>query len=202
MTTTSRQHAGNAFGEEFDATLNPNLAGPANTPAGSTVTLHWLQILNESQQFGNPAFGYPIAGQSGFWQLDNGDKPGGGAAGWQTGPYYDSNAGDPNNFSVPPTFHDFPNYYSGVGTYLHFDVIPTWDVYTPASGDTPASEQIDVANYGLAWGFQIVPETPSIAAWSGLIVIGLVWSNWRRWNRLSSLIHLARQQIGRDRSEP
>jgi hypothetical protein len=151
------------FGENMDFRLNPNLAQPANVPAGSTATLHWLQMLNEDKKYGN--FGFPIAGQQGFWQVDNGDINGGAAAGAATGPYYDSNA---PGFSVPPSFHDAPQFYSGVGTYLHFTAIPTWDIFTPAAGETPAKESINVANYGLAWGFVIVPEPASFV----LIVIG------------------------------
>src|SRR6476660_9892934 len=117
--------ANTAFGETMDFTLNPNLAQPANLPAGSTATLHWLQMLNEDRKYGN--FGFPIAGQQGFWQLDNGDVNGGAAAGAGTGPYYDSNSA--GGFSTPPTFHDGPNYYSGIGSYLHFTAIPTWDVF-------------------------------------------------------------------------
>jgi len=117
--------AGNAFGEVMSFTLNPNLAGPTNVPAGSTVTEHWLQILNESYQVNG--FGYSIAGQQGFWKLDNGNQAGGAAAGAGTGPYYDSNA-PPGALSVPPTFSDSPEFYSGVGFYFHADTIPTWDV--------------------------------------------------------------------------
>jgi hypothetical protein len=146
--------AGSAFGETMEFTLNPNLAAPANVPVGPNVTEHWLQIINESRKFGG--FGYPIQGQPGFWQLDDGDKPGGAAAGAATGPYYDSNNGG-KVFSVPPPFHDFVRYASGVGTYLHFDSIPTWDVFTPAADGKPATETIDVGNFGLAWGFTISP---------------------------------------------
>jgi hypothetical protein len=166
---------GTAFGETMDFTLNPNLAAPANLPAGSTATLHWLQMLNEDKKYGG--FGFPIAGQQGFWQLDNGDVNGGAAAGAGTGPYYDSNAPG-GGFSVPPTFHDAPQFYSGVGTYLHFNAIPTWDVFTPAAGTTPAKESIDVADYGVAWGFQIVPE-PGTASIGLLMVVSLLRRNRR-----------------------
>jgi hypothetical protein len=143
-----RSAGGNSFGEAVNFTLNPNLAGPVNTPPGSIVTEHWVQILNEDRLYNG--FGYAIAGQPGFWQVDNGDMAGGKANGWQTGPYYDSNSD--KGFSVPPGFFDSPQYYSGVGTYLHFDAIPTWDVYDPKNG----TESIDVGDYGFAWGFQIV----------------------------------------------
>jgi hypothetical protein len=172
---------GTAFGEDMDFTLNPNLAAPANVPAGSTVTEHWLQILNEDQQYGG--FGYGIVPLQGFWQTDNGDKAGGKAAGAGTGPYYDSNAGG-KNFSTPPTFHDAPQFYSGVGTYLHFDVFPTWDIFTPAAGNQPATDTIDVGSQGLAWGFQIVavPEPSSVfLITSGGLLIAL--GGWRRRKR-------------------
>lgn len=154
------------FGETMDFKLNPNLAGPANVPKGSIVTEHWLQLINANQKYNG--FGYTITGQQGFWKLDNGGKTGGEAAGPDTGPYYDSNLPMGLMSSVPPTFHDFPKYYTGVGTYLHFFAIPTWDVFTPVSGMTPASDSIDVGNYAVEWGFTIVPEPSSIV----LISIG------------------------------
>jgi hypothetical protein len=165
---------GTAFGETMDFTLNPNLAQPGNLPAGSTATLHWLQILNDDQRYGN--FGYAIAGQQGFWQLDNGDVVGGAAAGAGTGPYYDSNAPG-GGFSTPPGFHDFPRYYAGVGSYLHFLAIPTWDVFIPAGGGNPATESIMVGNYGIAWGFKIVPEPSSITliAFGVVAIVGVAW---------------------------
>jgi hypothetical protein len=164
---------GLGFGEDMDFTLNPNLAAPANVPAGSTVTEHWLQILNENQPYGG--FGYGIVPLQGYWQADNGDKAGGKAAGARTGPYYDSNA-PAGKYSTPPTFHDLPSFYLGAGTYLHFDVFPTWDIFTPATANAPATETIDVGSVGLAWGFQIVavPE-PSTGVFmvAGLALVGL-----------------------------
>ena len=180
--------AGSAFSETMAFTLNPNLAGP-NVPAGSTATLHWLQILNEDRQYGG--FGFPIAGQQGFWQVDNGDINGGavsatvngsGTNNGNNGPYYDSNnnsAVTGRTFSVPPPFFDSPRYYAGVGTYLHFTAIPTWDVFTPAAGGNLATDVIDVADFGLAWGFAIVPQPSS----SSLVVVGfllLIGHVWRR----------------------
>jgi hypothetical protein len=115
--------AGNAFGEEVDFTLNPNPAAPA-AAAGTTVTEHWLQYVNTSAQVntGNGPYGFTLPGQQGFYQLDNGAVNGGAAAGATLGtanaPYYDSNAGNPA--FVPPSFHDFPKYYSGVVNYRHF----------------------------------------------------------------------------------
>ena len=158
-----------AFGETMDFTLNPNLAQPANLPPGSTATLHWLQMLNEDKKYNN--FGFPVAGQQGFWQTDNGDVNGGPAAGAATGPYYDSNAGG-GSFSTPPSFHDEPKFYSGIGTYLHFTAIPAWDIFTPAAGLTPASSTIAVGDYGLAWGFVIVPEPAT------LILFVIAWCSF------------------------
>lgn len=156
---------GTAFGEEIKFTLDPNLAKP-NVPAGATASLHWLQYVNTDSKVNG--FGFSITGQPGYWQLDNGQKNGGKAAGPATGPYYDSNDGA--GFSTPPSFFDSPHFYSGVGTYLHFTAIPTWDLFTPASGGNPATEIISVADYGISWGFQIVPEPSSIV----LIVTGSV----------------------------
>jgi hypothetical protein len=70
---------------------------------------------------------------------------------------------------VPPLFADTAAFYQGVGKYLHFDAIPTWDIFTPAEGNTPAKESIDVGNYGLAWGFSIIgcppaPAPPAVIA--------------------------------------
>jgi|SRR5580704_3549474 hypothetical protein len=163
---------GSGFGEDMDFTLNPNLAGPA-VPAGSTVTEHWLQVVQTNAQVNG--YGFPIVPLQGYWQADNGQKDGKKAAGAGTGPYYDSNAPG-GGFSTPPGFHDLPHFYSGAGTYLHFDVFPTWDIFTPAAGNTPATETIDVGSVGLAWGFQIqaVPE-PSTGMFmvAGLALIGL-----------------------------
>jgi PEP-CTERM motif-containing protein len=163
---------GAGFGEDMDFTLDPNLAVPA-TPAGSTVTEHWLQVVQTNAQVNG--YGFPIVPLQGYWQADNGQKNGGKAAGAGTGPYYDSNSA-PGDFSTPPKFHDLPAFYLGAGTYLHFDVFPTWDIFTPAAGKAPASDTIDVGSVGLAWGFQIVavPE-PSTGMFmvAGLALIGL-----------------------------
>lgn len=150
--------ASTAFGETMDFTL----VNPAPDPVvnGATVTRHWLQLLHEDKKYGN--FGFAIAGQTGFWQVDNGDKAFAAAG---DGPYYDSNAAV-GKFSVPPTFHDFPNFYAGVGSYLHFTVIPTWDV---AIG---GKDYVIVSDVGMTWGFQIVPEPSSMI--SAGIGIGIV----------------------------
>ena len=168
---------GTAFGELTDFTLDPDLA-EINPPPGSTLTEHWLQLLHEDKRYvaesGDP-FGFAIAGQPGFWQLDNGDVKGGPAAGAGTGPYYASNGGT----FIPPMFHDFPRYYQGVGTYLHFDTIPSWDLFSPAMGNIPAMETIFAGDYGLTWGFSIVPE-PSTIRLMAVGLLGLVGCSWRR----------------------
>lgn len=173
---------GTAIGEIMDFTVpaadvpaQPALVGAL---AGYTATLHWLQVLHESTAFGG--FGNTISingGKSnlpGFWQVDNGDKTGGAASGpTNGGPYYDSNAGVKNNFSKPPTFFDYPAFYQGVGTYLTFTAIPTWDLYNATTGN----EIIDVATYGVKWGFNItaVPEPSRLVGILGLAIIGIVY---------------------------
>ena len=89
----------------------------------------------------------------------------------------------PSPYREGPTLNDIiadltkpldPRFYSGVGSYLHFTVIPIWDVFTPATGSKPATENIDVADFGLAWGFFVVPEPSSLlllaAEFLGLVV--------------------------------
>lgn len=161
---------GTAFGQNFDVTLNPNAASPP-VPNGSVATLHWLQFVNTNAKINN--YGYAINGQQGFWQLDNGQVDGAAAAGAATGPYYDSNA---PGFSVPPDFHDGPQFYSGVGTYLNFTLIPAWDIFTPAGGGNPAKEEVHVADFGVSWGFQIVPE-PNFAT---LLLVSTVLLQFNR----------------------
>jgi hypothetical protein len=154
--TLALNSAGTGFGENIQFALNADPASPT-VPAGSTPTLHWLQYINTSAKVNG--YGFTIPDESGYWQVDNGQINGAAASGAATGPYYDSNA-DGETFSTPPSFYDFPQYYSGIGTYLHFDVVPVWDIYNPASNGSPASEDIDVANYAVSWGFTIeaVPE--------------------------------------------
>lgn len=157
-----------AFGELFDFTLiNP----PANPVlAGATITPHWIQLINESQRLAGGTFGFAIAGQPGFWALDNGFVVGaaGGAnrgAVGGTGPYYDSNA-PAGGFSVPPTYHDSPQFFSAQTgtTYLHFTTIPAWDV------SVGGNNYIIVGDTGITWGFTIVPE-PST---NTLMIVGIV----------------------------
>lgn len=159
-----------AFGETFDFTLINPPADPVL--AGAAITRHWLQLLNMDKRYGN--FGYAIAGQPGFWQVDNGDVVGaaGGAnrgAVGGAGPYYDSNAPG-GGFSVPYSFHDSPHYYSGVGTYLHFTTIPAWDV------SVGGQNHIIVGDTGISWGFKIVavPEPSTNTIFVGIVVLILI----------------------------
>jgi hypothetical protein len=155
---------GSGFGEEIDFSLSPNPAAPV-APPGTVVTEHWLQFISTDSPVNG--YGFAIAGLPGLYQLDNGQIDGGPAAGAASGPYYDSFA-PPDEYSTPPDFHDFPHYYAGVGTYLHFDDIPTWDLYTPASGNNPATESIDVGSYGFAYGFTVVPEPANYVLMLGI----------------------------------
>ena len=145
-------------GETMDFNIGSNANVPMpNVPKGSTATLHWLQYVNSNAKVNG--YGFQIVPLNRFWQMDNGQANGGAASGPATGPYLDSN-GDSlyavGNAFGPPNFGDSPMYYSDADTtYLHFVTIPTWDVFTPASGMTPASETIYVANEGLAWGFSV-----------------------------------------------
>jgi hypothetical protein len=144
-----------AFGELFDFTLVNPPADPV--VPGATVTRHWLQLLNEDRQYNN--FGFPLAGQPGFWKMDNGSTVGtnGGSnrgAVNGAGMYYDSNS--TGGFSVPPNFHDSPEFFSGVGSYFHATTIPAWDVNLLGTNYTI------VGDTGIAWGFAIVPEPASM----------------------------------------
>jgi hypothetical protein len=176
---------GDGFGEVMNFTLNPNLAAPMNPPAGSTVTEHWLQIFNMSMSKAN---GFPgtvlgAPNNQGFWYIDNGfvagamvdgTNNGAGTNNGHNGPYYDSNnvpATSGMTFSVPPTFVDTPGFFSGGGFFIHFDAIPVWDVFTPAANGKPATDAIDVGNFGVGWGFSIVavPEPSTVL----LLTLGL-----------------------------
>lgn len=174
--------AGDAFAQTIEFALSPDLDEPTGLPEDAETSLHWLQYVNTNAKVNG--FGYAIGGYDGFWQVDNGQKAGGAAAGPETGgPYYDSNTEDP--FSTPYDFYDKPGFYSGVGTYLYFTVIPVWDVYVPSDDEEePATETLYVGNYGLSWGFTIVPEPASIIIWVSLIAIGLVWTRRRRRIRI------------------
>jgi hypothetical protein len=134
--------------------------------AGATTMRHWLQFVNTNAQVNG--FGFAIPGQPGFWQVDNGQVVGmaGGAdrgAVNGPGPYYDSNAPG-GGYSLPYTFHDSPEFYSGIGTYLHFTLIPAWDV------SVGGNNHIIVGDTGITWGFRIVPEPSTVT----LMVIGIV----------------------------
>lgn len=162
-----------AFGETFDFTLVNPPADPVL--ARATITRHWLQFVNTDKKING--FGYAIAGLSGFWQVDNGQVVGTaggtnrGAVGG-AGPYYDSNAPG-GGFSVPYSFHDFPHYYSGVGTYLHFTAIPAWDV------SKEGSNYVIVGDTGIKWGFTIVPEPSTLTIFFGFVLI-LIVARFRR----------------------
>lgn len=161
-----------AFGMTIAFSVNASFVIPGDPlPEGAQVSHHWLQYVNTDSKVNG--FGHAIADEEGFWQMDNGQVNGGAAAGPATGPYYDSNS-PPGDFSTPPNFFDEPKFYSGIGTYLHFTVIPTIDVFIPATETEPALGRIYVADFGLTWGFRIVPE-PSTAAMlgSGLLVLAL-----------------------------
>jgi hypothetical protein len=154
-----------AFGETMDFTLKNPPANPA-VPAGAVITSHWLQLVNTSSQVNG--YGYALAGEQGFWQLDNGQKDW--AAG--VGPFYDSNA-PAGAFSVPPTYHDAPQFYSGTGTYLHFITIPSWDV------SLNGKDYLLIGNAGIEWGFSISPE-PSTFALAGCFAVLLAIVAWVR----------------------
>ncbi len=167
----TRNGAGDAFGEVMKFTLDAQPTMP-NVPNGSTATLHWLQIFNMSDASANAHAGVQLASpnDTGYWYIDNGfvqgaavdaTNNGDGTNNGNNGPYYDSN-NDANvtnkTFSTPLMFSDTPGDFSGVGYYIHFSVIPTWDVYTPATLAGPATDTIYVADYGVGWGFSVVPE--------------------------------------------
>jgi hypothetical protein len=140
------------------------------TPQPKNTTLHWLNLLNESQPFatketGFKPFGFQIQGFSGYWEVDNGDvsakKKGDGIA-----PFYDSNNG-PN--IKPPNFSDNPSVGKAIpGTYLHFYTIPTWDV---SQGGT---DYLIVGDPGVSWGYAVTPE-PSTLSLAGIAAVIVVW---------------------------
>jgi hypothetical protein len=183
---TLENKPGVGFGEKVGFSLIGDVLGAPTAGPGDTVTLHWLQVINTNAQVNS--YGYAIAGLSGVWQSDNGQKDGAkvdgtnngsGTNNGHSGPYYDSNnnaGGDPDKeFSVPPGFFDFPHWYSGIGTYLIFDAFPSWDVYNA----TNQTDTIYVASEGVQWGFAIVPEPGSIVIWA-LIVSGSGVAAYRR----------------------
>ena len=132
--------------------------GNTNVSAGSTP--HWLQLLNESQQYGTDetngkAFGYQINGMPGYWELDNGDLAVGDKAG--VGPYYDSNSGP----AYSTTFFDNPSVGRATpGTFLHFLTIPSWDV------SQGGKDYILIGNQAITWGYTVVPEPAALALMS------------------------------------
>ncbi len=168
--------AGSAFGETLAMTLSANPAVPGGLPMGAITSVHWLQFVNTDSQVNS--YGFDIAGEPGKWQLDNGQVNGGAAAGAGTGPYYDSNP--PPALSVPPTFFDFPRYYAGGGAYFHFTLVPVWDVFVPAAGMNPATETIYTADYGVGWGFYIVPEPSTVVLFFVAIVSVVVYARRQR----------------------
>lgn len=186
--------AGTAFGENMGFTLNPNLNGPQIVP-GSVATEHWLQVFNMSMANANGHAGQSLAAPNnmGFWYNDNGfatgmtvdgTNNGAGTNNGSNGPYYDSNnvpATSGMTFSTPPDFFDGPQFFSGVGFYIHFLAIPTWDVYTPAANGNPATDSIEVGNYGVMWGFSIVPEPSSVSLLMVALVclVGFIWRRTR-----------------------
>ena len=149
--------ANNGFQQKVNFTLMNNAgAGTADlyngVPNGATV--HWVQLLVESYRVNN--FGYNTTANGTappVFKLDNGSRRGAAASGPGSGPYYDSNA-DPG-FSIPPGFYDGPGNYKGGGFYFQAFTFPTWDVFTPAGGGNPATETLDVGDYGVSWGFGI-----------------------------------------------
>jgi hypothetical protein len=176
--------AGSYFGENIDFTLNPYPAAPGNLPAGAQVTQHWLQIFNASTATANGHAGVQLAAPNnvGYWYIDNGFVSGGLPTGpGGVAPYYDSNGGS----IVPPDFEDSPKFFRGNGYFLHFQVIPVWDVFVPAKPATdqtpavPASETIYAGNFGVAWGFRVVPEPSSIV----IMVFGMVTLVGVAWKR-------------------
>ena len=73
--------------------------------------------------------------------------------------------------------------YILIGYFLHFQVVPVWDVFVPAvppadgNPGTPATETMYVGNYGVAWGFRVVPEPSSIVIMTfGMVtLVGVAW---------------------------
>jgi hypothetical protein len=152
------------FGESMQFTLQNNTGSPNTTGLnGVTVTLHWLQLINESTKIaGN--FGTMINGLQGWWALDNGFVLRNNANP-TAAPYYDSNNG-PAVF--PPNFVDNPGFFGPLTTgttYLHFITIPTWDV------NYNGTDYIIVGNDAVEWGMTITPEPSTFAMGISLVVV-------------------------------
>ncbi len=159
----------NSVKSAFGETIRFTMTNPAPDPVleGATITRHWLQFVNTAAPVNG--YGFALPGLGGFWQLDNGQLS---WANSGTGPFYDSNAA-PGAYSTPYSFYDQPAYYAGVGTYLHFTVLPTWDV------NYGGKDYLIIGDTGLTWGFTVVPEP---AAW-GLGGVGFVGLLVRRVRR-------------------
>ena len=174
---------GNKLDESMHVTLNLGTT-TAPAPMGATVTQHWIQILNEDRQYplGGGGYGFTIAGQSGFWQIDNNDKTFTVGSGFS--PFYDvafsgwsaSEIGDD-----PTVLKD-----GAAGAYLHFTMLPVWDAQTTVMGKT--TDTLYVGNQGFSWGFSVVvPEPSSITLIMVAVVSAFVaWYRRRRESRFQT----------------
>jgi hypothetical protein len=142
---------GNALDENMHVTLNIGATTVPTAGPGQTVTQHWLQILNEDKQYTTKKgpYGFTIAGQQGFWQIDNGDMTNGtvaGSSGSSPSPFYDKGGlGSATEIADDPSVVEDGH----LGAYLHFYDIPVWDVQS-ATSDT-----IYLGNTGFTWGFSV-----------------------------------------------
>lgn len=166
-----RSSGGNALDESMHVTLNLG-ATAVPAPTGATVTEHWIQILNEDRQYplGGSGYGFTIAGQSGFWQIDNNDKTFTAGSGFS--PFYDVAFGGWSATEIG----DDPTVLSDgkAGAYLHFITLPVWDAQTVAIGKT--TDTLYVGDQGFSWGFSVVPEPSSFM----LIMVAAGFAAWHR----------------------